>query len=492
MSAIPYRILVVDDEERLRQVCRRVLEPLGHLVSEAPDGLKGLEAIERDNPDLVLVDLMMPHMDGMEFLGAAREKHPDLSFVVITGYATLEKAVEAMKQGADDFLAKPFKPQELRLVVDRVLKKVRTVQDMAIEKSRTRVLVNSMTNGVLVIDAEGQVALMNPSLAKLTGWEKSDPTGLHVSQAIPCPEVARALESIVSSPSEEEVQPADCQITLGSEDEPVHLQVHCAPFVDGRGHLVGALAVFDDITALKRLDQLKSEVVSMVAHEIASPLSSVLGQLQTILKGVAGELTDKQRHLVGRGAARVEGIINLSKDLLDLSKIEAGTLGDMEMLDLEPIIKDAVDINSAKAEEKGQTLTLGLGENLPQVFGVGRALFEVFMNLVSNAVKYTPDGGQITVSARPLAGGVEVSVADNGFGLKPEDQERVFQRFYRVKDAQTRQIVGTGLGLPIVKKVVEDHQGSITVESEPGKGSTFTVRLPLGSPDQEEAAKAEA
>ena len=484
MSDIPYRILVVDDEERLRQVCRRVLEPLGHLVSEAADGRQGLEAVERENPDLVLVDLMMPLMDGMEFLGAAREKHPDLTFVVITGYATLEKAVEAMKQGADDFLAKPFKPQELRLVVERVLKKVRTVQDMAIEKSRTRVLVNSMTNGVLVIGADGKVALMNPSLADLTGWRDSDPTGMHISQVIPCPEVTKLLESIISSRLED-IQPADCQITLGGEDDPVHLQVHCAPFVDGRGHMVGALAVFDDITALKRLDQLKSEVVSMVAHEIASPLSSVLGQLQTILKGVAGELNEKQRHLISRGAARVEGIINLSKDLLDLAKIEAGTLGDMETVHLEPLLKEAVDINSAKAGEKKQTLELRLDEELPPVQGVERALFEVFMNLVSNAVKYTPDHGRIIVSARPLADGVEVSVADNGFGLTPEEKERVFQRFYRVKNEQTRQIVGTGLGLPIVKKVVEDHQGGIEVQSEPGKGSTFTVRLPLGSPQAE-------
>ena len=484
MNKTPYRILVVDDEDRVRQAIRRVLEPQGHLVSEAPDGRSGLEAIERDRPDLVLVDLMMPMMDGMEFLSAAREHHPDLTFVVITGYATLEKAVEAMKQGADDFVAKPFKPQELRLVVERALKRVRTVQDMAIEKSRTRVLVNAMTNGVLVVDPDGRVALMNPALARLTGWEEGDPRGLPVGEAIPCPEVAEALEAIIAAQAIE-AQPTDCQITLGSSENPVHLQVHCAPFVDGRGHLVGALAVFDDITALKRLDQLKSEVVSMVAHEIASPLSSVLSQLQTILKGVAGELTDKQRHLLERGAARVEGIINLSKDLLDLAKIEAGTLGEVEQVDLAPLVREAVDILAPKAEAKSQSLELEIAEDLPQVRGVARALFEVFLNLVSNAVKYTPEGGRITVRARPSAEGgegVEVAVTDTGFGLTPEDQQRVFQRFYRVKDAQTRHIVGTGLGLPIVKKVVEDHGGEVRVDSQPGRGSTFTVWLPLSGP----------
>jgi signal transduction histidine kinase len=391
-----------------------------------------------------------------------------------------------MKQGADDFLAKPFKPQELRLVVERVLKRVRTVQDMAVEKSRTRALVNAMTNGVLVVTPREEVALLNPALARLLEWEGREAAGRPMEEVLPCAEVLAALKAALEAgargEAREDSEPVTCQITLGDPREPVHLQVLCEPFRDGRGHLVGAVAVFDDVTALRRLDELKSEFVSMVAHEIASPLSSVLGQLQTLGKEVAGELNDKQRHLTHRAASRVEGIINLSRDLLDLSKIEAGTLGEPAEVDLGAVIREAVDIVSAQAEEKGQTVEVEVEDDLRPIQAVPRAVQEVVLNLVSNAVKYTPEGGRVSVAARNAAGGVELAVSDTGFGIAPEDQDKVFQRFYRVKDAQTRHIVGTGLGLPIVKQVVEGHGGSLELASRPGRGSTFTVRLPPRPP----------
>lgn len=481
---MPFRVLLVDDEARVRSACRRVLETMGLTISEAADGKQGLAAISEFLPDLVLVDLMMPVMDGMEMLTRARAKHPDLAFVVITGFATLDKAVEAMKRGADDFLAKPFKPKDLRLVVGRVLKRVRTVQDMAIEKSRMRALVDSMNSGVLVVDAAAKLALVNPALRNLFNWGNDDHQGEPIFRALPCAEVAEALGEVLET-SEVASEPVVCLIDLERDDGTVYLQVRCVPFLDGRGHLVGAMAVFEDVTALRRLDRIKDEFVSMVAHEIASPLGSVSAQLQTLAKGIAGELNEKQLHLVERAAARVGGIIKLSKDLLDIAKIEAGTLGDIEELDLEPILEEAVEMLLPKAQEKGQSLTLEVERKLPRIRGVARALLEVAVNLVSNAVKYTPEGGVIKVSARPSGDGVAFDVLDTGFGLGPEDQEKIFQRFYRVRDADTRHIVGTGLGMSIVKKVVEDHQGTITVDSEPGKGSVFTVTLPRSGPAAE-------
>lgn len=475
----PYRILVVDDEERIRQAVRRVLETMGMVVMEAANGREGLERIADYKPDLVLVDLMMPVMDGMEMIGRARKSHASLAFVVITGYATLEKAVEAMKQGADDFLAKPFKPQELRLVIERVLKRVATLQDMAIEKSRTRVLVESMTNGVLVIDTERRVVLMNPALRRLARWDEGEVLGRDLEEALPCPAVAQALSEVLAGQDDQDGQSVSCQITLGLAEEPMHLQVTCSPFLDSRGRLVGALAVFDDVTALRRLDELKSEYVSTVAHEIASPLSSVLSQLQNLSQGLAGELNERQGQIVRRARLRIEGIINLSKDLLDLSKIEAGAMGQAEeRLAVGPILEEAVDIMRAKAADKAQSLTLEMAAELPRVAGVQRELQEVFVNLISNAVRYTPQGGRIDVRATAQDGWVRVDVSDNGFGVPIEDQEKIFQRFYRVKDANTRNIIGTGLGLPIVKRVVEAMGGNVRLRSKPGQGSTFSVLLP--------------
>lgn len=474
-----FKILVIDDEDRIRMACRRVLERDGFTVCEAADGEEGLAAIDRERPDLVLVDLMMPKLSGMEVLAEARKHHPDLAFVVITGFATLEKAVESMKQGADDFLAKPFKPGELRMVVDRALKRVKTLQDMAIEKSRNRLIVESSHNGVLVVDAEGKIALMNPSLQRMVGWDQEqDPRGRELAKVLPCPEVVQAIEELLAAEQPPD-EPITCQVALPGADGELYLQVTCRPFLDSRGEAIGALAIFNDISAWRRLDQLKSEYVSTVAHDIASPLGSVVSQLQTLESGLAGELNPKQLHLIQRARMRVQGIIDLSRDLLDLAKMESGTLGEPQPVQVADLLKDALEVYQPQAEQKNQTLELELEPELPPVMAVPRALGQVFNNLVSNAVRYTPEGGRIVVRARRAGDFLEVAVEDNGLGIPPEDQERIFQRFYRVKNADTRHIVGTGLGLPIVKRVVDDMGGEILLESEPGKGSTFIVRLPL-------------
>lgn len=477
MNENNYRILVIDDEDRVRQAVRRVLEPQGYELEEALNGKEGLAKIESHRPDLVLVDLMMPVMDGMEFIEQARREHPAMVFVVITGYATLEKAVESMKQGADDFLAKPFKPQELRVVVERALKRVRTLHDMAVEKGRTRVLVESMTNGVLVTDTSGRVVMLNTALRGWLGLNGDEVMGGAVAELLPCNQVVQALEGILSGEFNNAGEQT-CQVTLGSAEQPRHLQVHCQPFVGPRGRVLGAVAVFDDVTALRELDELKSEYVSTVAHEVASPLSSVVSQLQTLAKGMAGPLTDKQAQMVDRAMDRIQGIITLSKELLDLAKIEARSLGEPEPVELGPLLGEAVELLRAKAEDKGLELSLELDDSTPKVMGVPMELSEVFVNLISNAVRYTPEGGQVRVSAAGEDGWAVVRVADTGYGIAPEEQANIFQRFYRVKDANTRHIVGTGLGLCIVKRVVDSVGGRIELDSAPGQGSTFVVRLP--------------
>ena len=474
-----FRVLVVDDEDRVRLACRRVLEAEGLRVFEAGDGQKGLDLLDQVNPDLVLVDLMMPNLGGMDLMAAARERHPDLAFVVITGYATLEKAVEAMKQGADDFLAKPFKPGDLRQVVSRVLRRARTLLDMEIEKSRTRLVLDSTSNGVLVLDAGGKVALMNPALRRMVGWGQSaSPRGLDVDKVLPCPEVVAVLHRILE-PGGDIADRVPCRIKLGTMDEPLHVQAYCRPFKDSRGNLIGAVAICNDVTAWHHLDELKNEYVSTVAHDIASPLGSVISQLQTLQKGLCGDLTDKQDQMVSRAILRVQGIVDMSKDLLSLTRLDEGADVELEEVDLLPILRESYEVFLGKAQKKQQTLELETPDALPPMQGIGRALRQVVDNLVSNALRYTPEGGRVKLSASAPAGSLVIKVEDTGYGIPEEDQERIFQRFYRVKDANTRHIVGTGLGLPIVKKVVEDHGGGLELDSRPGAGSTFTVTLPL-------------
>lgn len=471
------RILVVDDEERIREAVQRVMVGAGYEVFLASDGAEGLAQVEQHAPDLVLVDLMMPVMDGMEFLEQARRRYPDLTSVVITGFATVEKAVEAMKQGADDFLAKPFKPNDLRLVVGRARARALTLHDLAVEKSRNRTLVAAMRNGVLVVDSQGDTALVNPSLAGLLGSTPEALQGLPCREVLPWPEVCASLERAMAGawPAGEEERR---RVSLGQGEREVHLQVDCAPFFDNRGRVVGAVAVFDDVTAFMRLSQLKNEFVSTVAHEIVSPLSAVLAQMQNLAQGLLGPLAEPQTALVKRAGQRLQAIANLSRDLLDLSKIEAGALGQPARVELAPLLREAVDMLAGQAEEKGQSLELAVEGELPPVRGVAEELLRMLVNLVGNGVKYTPDGGRVRVTAWTEQGGVALSVADTGLGIPAAEQEAVFQRFYRVKNADTRHIPGSGLGLAIVSRVVQAHGGRLELTSAPGQGSTFTVHLP--------------
>lgn len=480
MSLPNAHILIIDDEERVRQACRRVLEPEGYQVSEAANGRQGLVMIQKERPDLVLVDLMMPVMDGMEVLAALRRDQPDLAVVVITGYATMDRAVEAMKQGADDFLAKPFRPQDLRLVVERALRRVRTLEDLVTEKSRYRVLVRSLANGVLVVDAGGRVALANPALGRLLGCGERDCLGRPLAEVLPCPAVNEAMEQALAGPQAEPINAA-CSLGVAGEDEPRQMQVNCAPFLDGRGHLVGALAVFEDVSAWRRLDELKSQFVSTVAHEIASPLASVLGQLQNLAQGLAGPLNPDQRQILDRARARLEGIVGLSRDLLDLSRIEAGHRAEPALVDLAPLMAEAMDMLGPQAEAKLIKLRLTQNGELGPVLGVAGELSQVIVNLLSNAIKYTPAQGSVELVAGATGGEAVMEFKDTGFGIAAEELPHIFKRFYRIRDAQTRQIVGTGLGLPIVKRLVEAHGGRIEVESQPGRGSVFRVILPAAA-----------
>lgn len=473
----PKRILVVDDEQRVRQAIQRVLGDAGYEVLSAEDGRQGLEMVARQTPDLVLVDLMMPVMDGMEFLDQARRRYPGLTSVVITGFATLDRAVEAMKQGADDFLAKPFKPGELKLVVGRALKRAATLRDISIEKSRNRALINAMANGVLVADSSGAAVMANPALLEMLDLEPDGLQGKPLDQVLPWPEVAGCLGRVLRGPEQDPAQ-SRCQCSLGSGDQTRYFQVSCAPFHDARGAINGAVAVFDDVTAWRRLDQYKSEFVTTVAHDIVSPLAAVQGNLQNLASGLLGSLSEEQTELVNRARERLGGVVELSRDLLDLSKIEAGALGPPRRLELEPLLQEVIKLLAGPAEDKGQGLSLEIEPGLPPVMGVADELLQVVLNLVGNAVKYTQQGGDIRLHAYPSGSKAVLEVSDNGPGIPPEEQEAVFQRFHRVRNADNRHITGTGLGLAIAKKVVDNHQGRLELTSGPEGGCVFRVELP--------------
>ncbi|NNG01591.1 MAG: response regulator [Desulfobacteraceae bacterium] len=472
-------VLVIDDEKRIRNACLNMLAQDGFSADQAENVETGLNLLIERHYDIILLDLMMPGISGLEALVKIRALHPDTVVIVITGYATLEHSIEAMKNGAFDFISKPFAPNDLRAVLTKAVEFLQTIQDMANERSRVRAVINHLADGVLAADLNNCIALANPAFLKLIGYKGDNVIGKPVEAVIELESIRRMMsDSCVVSGND----PGDLTREVRVESTNTCLRVRCIPFRDRPGRMLGVVTVVNDITSLKMMDQLKSHYVHMVSHEIRSPLNSVLMQMKVLTDGLAGELTEKQEDIIHRATEKLKGLANLSTELLDLSKIESGSVcREKDIIDIPELLLEEVNFYLPKAQEKNLVLSLAQLPPLPRIPANRMGIEEVVSNLITNAINYTPEGGKIEVNADADEAYLHIRVTDNGLGIPEHDREHIFERFYRVKNKETRYIIGTGLGLAIVKSIVQAHEGSIQLESVEGQGSSFTVILPIAS-----------
>jgi len=491
-------VLVVDDERDIRDGCERILLRKNFLVSKAANGMEALALLEQAAFAIVLLDLKMPGMDGMEVLLRIRETRPETLVIVITGYATIETAIEAMKRGAYDFIPKPFKPDQLRIVVDRAVEKKRltdeaerldrerrrTLKDLDMEKSRTRTIIQALPDGVMVSTPDAHVALMNPAFMRML---RLDSAGIRPGEHIRRYVGDEAFSHLVVDTSLGKVPPGVFRSCDLEREGGTVLRAQSTPVLSETGECLGAVTVLMDITELKMLDRLKSEFVTKVSHELRSPLSTIQQQLAMVLNDFEGEQEDEQRHILSRAKEKTQGLITLIGDILDLSRMEAGmVLRGSQSVDVKEILKATVDFLGTKARGRKQVLTLSVPEEpLPPVVADPQALEIVFGNLITNAIHYTDEGGNIQVSVGTAGNELCVVFQDNGFGIEERHREKIFEKFYRIKNDRTRYITGTGLGLPIVKGIVDALGGRVELESQVGVGSTFRVFLPASPPKTE-------
>ena len=483
-------VLVIDDEQSIRDGSERILVRMGFQVFKACQGIDGLKILEENPVSIVLLDLKMPGMDGIEVLSRINDLNPEILVIVITGYATIETAIEAMKKGAYDFIPKPFEPDQLRIVVNRAREKLRltaeagrleeerlrSLTDLGTEKSRIRTIVESLPNGVLVTNTQGQVVLMNPAFCWLIGIDPELPAGREVEAVIPDSGFCNLIREL-SRNSSDRPREMTYEFLVG-EDK--YLQAIGKPVLGEDGECQGAVVTVSDITALKVLDRLKSEFVAKVSHELRSPLSTIHEQLALVLRDMAEKESTRDQYLLSRAQEKTRGMISLIGDLLDLSHIEAGNVcKERKPVCLDELLKSIVDFLGSKATSRGQTLELHLpSKPLPPVSADPMALESIFGNLITNAIHYTPDGGSIRVTVELIGDRIQVDVTDTGFGIEKRHLNQIFKRFFRVKNEKTRFITGTGLGLPIVKGLLDELGGTIQVISVVNQGSPFRVQLP--------------
>lgn len=477
------KILVIDDEKVIREGCREVLTPEGFEVIQADNGDLGLKMIEESHFDIILLDLMMPGLSGFDVLSHVKSLHPDTSIIVITGYATIENSIEAMKKGAFDFIPKPFSPEQLRVVVGKAIEHTGALKDIANEKSRMRVLINLIASGVMVTDAEKMLVLANPAFIKIMGFKGDDIIGRPFTELVQQEQLQQMVERTLSMPESEVAElTEELEIPRNGEDETSAYVARCRPFRDRIGRNLGTITILSDITYLKEINQRQSDFVSMVAHEIRSPMNAVMAQIKVIQDGLAGKVTKKQKEMLGRASEKIGGLVRLSSELLDLAKRETGLVAlKRKRLNMSELLEDQVDFHQPQAQAKKIQLNLDPLPDLPPVLANKHNMEEVLSNLITNAINYTPEGGRVTLAALPEKHHLCIRVTDTGMGIEKKDLNRIFDRFYRVKNEKTRYIIGTGLGLPIVKSIIDAHDGMIRVKSKPGHGSTFYVYLPFAT-----------
>ncbi len=356
-------ILVIDDDEAIRDSCCQVLSKNGYVTETAENAQSGLRKIREIKPDLVLIDLKMPGMSGMELLEEIGQIDPDIISIVITGYATIESAVEAMKLNAYDFLPKPFTPDQLRIVIGRGLERRRLI----------------------------------------------------------------------------------------TESEQLR----------------------------REKEMMRENFITLVSHQLRSPLASVKQYFGVIQEGFAGEVNYKQKEIIEKASGYIDNLVQLINDWLNVSRVEAGRIKDLsESVYLSAVLSEAVEVLKQQAQTRKVALELNSADGLPQLYGDPKCLKEAFLNIISNAIIYNREGGAVTVTIRGQGDDLVVEVSDTGIGISRENLPFIFDEFFRVKNKETQHITGTGLGLPIAKKIIEAHNGYMKVVSEPGKGTTFSIFLP--------------
>lgn len=353
-----------------------------------------------------------------------------------------------------------------------------TIAQITEARNQARAILNSMADGVIALNKNGEVLFINPVVEEIFGISQLSSHGKNILGVVRNFDVERLLKRALKMG-----KPLTQEIKL-INPEPRVFRLHATP-LKGQGTEQGGIVVLlRDITERKRLEEMRSEFVANVSHELRTPLTSLRGYLETLLDG-AVEDPAATRHFLEIMNKETERLTRLVDDLLDLSKIEERrVVHRWQPVALTELIGRVVTMFRPQAQEKSLELLADLPPDLPVVHGDPDMLTQVLINLVDNAVKYTPAGGKVTVRAGAVEGDVRVSVEDTGIGIPPESLPRIFERFYRVDKARSRELGGIGVGLAIVKHIIRAHGGKTYVESAVGKGSTFSFTLPVEESSQ--------
>lgn len=483
-------ILIVDDEKGIRVATQLLLEDEGYNVISADCGEKGIEIGASKEFDIAIIDLKMPDVEGIEVLSNIKSNFPNTICFITTAFASYDTAIEATRKGAFGYIPKPFTPEELIYNIGQGLKqrnllleaerlrkeKEEKLLEIANEKSRLSTIIKTINDGVLVINLNGQLSYFN--YAALRYLNTSD---FKIGDKIldKMPEQIINLYQKITSAEKFLIKTFTTQIDILPNNE-LCIEAALTPIANPDGSLAGVVIILSNITQFKKIELIKSQFVSMVAHELKTPLSAVQGFLNIILDDSLKLNEGKKKEYLQRSLIRLKSLCDLVNDLLDISRMEIKSK-QREIVDV--IINDVIDstVNFLEIELKKKKISVdkNIQESLPPIKADYNEISRIFINLLSNAIKYNKDEGAIYITSHQENNFIIIKIRDTGIGIKPEEKEKLFNEFYRAKNEKTRNISGTGLGLSIVKKIVESYFGKIEVNSVYGYGTTITIKLPI-------------
>jgi hypothetical protein len=506
------RILIVDDENDIALILRLHLEDAGYLTVTAHDGVEALEQLERGHFDLVLLDIKMPRMDGIEVLAKMQQLYPDSAAVMMTAHGSEALAVETMQKGALDYLTKPFSTDDMLKRVERAIRYNRTrqenerlVRQLREERNKTDAILQGLADPLVAVDAACRIVMVNRQAELFFGIGPEELKGL-------------PLETLLKADIPSDQQP--CRVAL-RESRPCldvnftievrgrHVPVLCSatPLFSGPAELVGSVAIVRDISALKALEQEREDFVSMLSHDLKTPITAVVGSIELVRDGRVGTVNGEQKEYLDSAMESCSEIVEMINTLLDVHRFEAGKMKLVfRQEDIVPLAGRILDRVRPVAERSQQTLLFTMAEPVPPVPIDRNTFVRLVNNLLSNALKFTPEGGTIELSLgivrslSQIAGAIpprlyppeslqdgggfaSLTVRDSGEGIPADALDGIFDRFVQVDNRRRGKSMGTGLGLAFCRKVTDAHGGYLWAESSEGNGSSFTALFPLETKD---------
>jgi PAS domain S-box-containing protein len=482
------RILIVDDDRALLEALPRALRLRldGIQIDTSDEAADALDRIREIDYDAVVSDIKMPGLDGLEVLREIKKLRPKTPTLLITGHGEHDLAVQALRGGAYDFVQKPIDRDYFVASLERAIelrRLERRVDEQRLALERHARVLEHVDDGIFLVDDEGVVQHWNPAAAAVTGIDAEDALGRTIDDVLTGWQAVVTL--IPVAPSPDPGGPASKTLPLELGGKELWLAISGVRFGDG------IVYAFRNVTEQRALDELKGEFVATVSHELRTPLAAIYGSAQTLRREDLALDQETRARLLEVITTESERLTRIAGDILLANTLASGRLRlDQRTVDVTTLATEVVDeVRAAFADRGDIAIELVGSEGAGEIVADSDRLRQILINLLDNAVKYSPGGGCVRLELEARANGIRFAVSDEGIGIPASEQQQIFGKFYRVDPALSRGVRGTGLGLYICRELARRMQGHVSVESREGQGSTFYVDLPVVRPiEQSEKA----